>query len=348
MKRIMMLFAIVCGMEGLLFAQSQQAAESKAIQQAAAHFLSSLSAAQKEMALFPFDTAERINWHFIPKDNRKGLPVYEMTEPQRQAAMALLRAALSEQGYAKTTSIMQMENVLREIEHRGRTDMYRNPLKYYFTVFGDPAGSAPWGWRVEGHHVSLNFSATHHLFVSSTPGFMGSNPDSVMSGEQKGKRILKEEAALAFTLLHSFSGDQSAQALFSKTAPPEIVSGTGNRQAMIKAPVGISYNKLTALQQQVFRQLLGVYIHRYTKLFVDEMMEDIQKAGMDKLYFGWAGSLDPVPGQGHYYRIQGPTILIEYDNTQNNANHVHTVVRDLLHDFGGDLLLEHYRQEHGR
>ena len=178
--------------------------------------------------------------------------------------------------------------------------------------------------------------------MSGTPSFLGSNPGIVLAGPEKGKQVLKDETELGFALLHSLDASQLKKAMISADAPGEIFT-SNSRKALISDPQGILYNELTAVQQKNFLQLLSVYIHRYTRFFAMGMMQEIETAGLNKLRFAWAGAQQPGPGNPHYYRIQGPSIIIEYDNTQNNANHVHTVIRDLNNDFGGDELMEHYK-----
>jgi len=312
---------------------------------AANDFINLLNKDQKAKALYGFDTAERYNWHFVPLDNRKGIQMNDLNEKQKAAAIRLFKTGLSDEGLAKATAIMELESVLKVLENHADTDHYRDPGKYFVTIFGVPSSTAVWGWRLEGHHISLNFSSDSGKLVSGTPGFMGANPAIVLSGPRKGTQVLKKEDEIAFDLLHSLTGDQLKKALVDTVAPAEIIT-FASRKAMIENPRGISYTSLTGKQQEIFMQLLSVYIHRYKKLFADEMMKDIESAGMDKLLFAWAGSHEKLPGHPNYYRIQGPTIIIEFDNSQNNANHIHTVVRDLKRDFGGDELLEHYKKGH--
>lgn len=308
---------------------------------AATTFLSSLSDEQKAKAQFVFTDEERYNWHFIPKE-RKGIRVGDLNESQLKLAMALLKTSLSDTGYTKAAAIIQLENVLREVENRPASDMHRSPTNYCFSVFGKPGTDSIWGWRLEGHHISLNFSSENNKLVSGTPGFLGSNPAIVLAGPEKGKQVLKDETDLGLALVKSLDETQLKKALINKEAPADIIT-SASRKAMIENPEGIFYSELTADQQKRMMQLLSLYIHRYTKLFAKNMMDEITAADINKLQFAWAGGLETGPGHPHYYRIQGPTIIIEYDNTQNNANHVHSVLRDLKHDFGGDELLEHYK-----
>jgi hypothetical protein len=305
-------------------------------------FLSSLPDPLKQKAQYKFDDEERFNWHFVPK-SRNGVSFRDFNPTQRDAALDLLRTSLSAQGYQKATAIMELENVLREVEGRGSNDKYRDPFNYYLTIFGSPADNKPWGWRFEGHHIALNFSSISNRIESSTPSFFGSNPGVVKSGPEKGKQILKDETELAFSLVNSFDAEKLKIALISETALPEIVS-FNSRKAILLTPAGLSYSSMNDQQKTLLTKLLDTYVRNYELGFSNKLMEKIKKAGIEKLTFSWAGSLKP--GTGYYYRIQGPMLLIELDNTQNDANHVHSVVRDLTNDFGEDILREHYEKEH--
>lgn len=307
-------------------------------------FLSTLSPELLQQVMFPVENDERMNWTIVPRA-RKGVPFKALDQRQREAATTLLRESLSQQGYTKTTEIMALENVLREIEGRGPDDTYRDPVNYYLTIFGNPSKDEPWGWRLEGHHVSLNFFSIDGKIVSSTPSAFGSNPGIVPSGEHKGKQILKLETDLGFDLVNSLSKAQLATARFSEQAPPEMLT-LATREADALEPKGLSYKEMTAAQQKSLLSLLDVYVKNYSLGFSSRLMDKIRKAGIENLHFAWAGSL--TPGAGHYYRIQGPMLLIEYDNTQTNANHVHTAVRDLTDDFAYDILREHYAREHSK
>lgn len=337
---------LVMILSGFLSCRSQTgtAGGDQGMSAAATAFLEALSQQQRMKAHFVFDDAERYNWHFIPKD-RKGIALGDLNDKQKEAALSLLRTGLSDTGYKKTLAIIALENVLKGVEGRPSNDNYRDPRKYYFSLFGDPASNGIWGWRLEGHHISFNFSTKDNRLVSGTPGFLGANPAIVLSGPEKGMQVLKDEAELGFALLHSLDAGQRQKAVITTEAPGEIITGS-SRKAMISNPQGILFSELTGVQQKQFLQLLSLYIHRYTRLFAMDMMHGIENAGLSALRFAWAGADQPGPGNPHYYRIQGPTIIIEYDNTQNNANHVHTVVRDLKNDFGGDELLEHYKKGH--
>ncbi|OJY98332.1 MAG: hypothetical protein BGP13_10810 [Sphingobacteriales bacterium 40-81] len=308
-------------------------------------FIKLLNNAQKSKALLPFDTPERYKFHFIPLNDRKGISMNELNAAQKQQVFALLRASLSNAAVEKITAIMQLEILLKELEQRAADDHYRDPGKYFLTIFGTPSDSGVWGWRFEGHHISFNFSAHKNLLLSGTPSFLGSNPAIVQSGPQKNKEILKEETTAGFELLHSLSAPELKKAIINTTAPSDIITGA-SRKAMIEQAEGVRYTELGAKAQLLFLQLLEVYLDRYKKELSGRMLQDIKNAGLENLRFAWAGYRQRGIGKPCYYRIHGPTIIIEYDNTQNNANHIHTVIRDLKNDFGEDALLEHYKNGH--
>jgi len=305
-------------------------------------FLQLLDDKQKERAVFSYDNDERVNWNFVPMA-RRGIAFADMNAAQKTAALTLLKATLSEQGYRKASGILSLESILREVEGRPADDGYRDPKKYYVSVFGKPSKDGLWGWRIEGHHISVNISSENGRIVALTPSFFGSNPAIVPSGPEKGKQVLEDETELGFKLVNSLTKDQLQLARFSERALPEIVS-SNKRKASLLEPRGISYKDLNSQQQKDFLKLLDVFVLNYEFDFSGRLMSKIRNAGIDNLSFAWAGAMQP--GEGHYYRIQGPMLLIEYDNTQTNANHVHTTVRDLTNDFADDILREHYEKEH--
>ncbi len=341
MKRLLVQLVLALS-SNLLF---QISSNSQGLVPAASRFISLLDSTQKARALYPFDVDERYGFHYFPIDNRKGIPMDQLNAAQADAAMDLIKTCLTAETVKKIKEIMQLELVLIEIEHRKPDDHFRDPGKYFLTIFGIPGDRTTWGWRLEGHHVSFNFSANDKKLVAGTPGFLGANPAIVQQGAQKGKEVLKDEKEMGFSLLRSLSEDELKKAIVDTAAPGDIVTYI-NRKAMIEHPSGLLYTEMNSAQQQQLLQLVSLYVHRFTKLFADNMLKEIQAAGMENLRFAWMGQMESGPGHPHYYRIQGPTLIIEYDNTQNNANHVHTVVRDLLHDYGGDALLEHYKTSH--
>jgi Protein of unknown function (DUF3500) len=262
-----------------------------------------------------------------------------MNEEQRRLARELLKTGLSQSGYLTATAIMDLETVLREIEQRaGSGNMARDPMRYFFSVFGTPSSREPWGWRVEGHHLSLNFTIVNGTMVAGSPSFFGVNPAEVREGPKKGLRILASEEDSARALLMALDAHQRLQATITNVAPNEIV--TSNKVDINPlAPLGISAAVLNAEQRQLLMRLLESYTSAMATYIADERTERLRKAGVEKIAFAWAGEAEP--GKKHYYRVQGPTFLIEFDNTQNDANHIHSVWRDFNGDFGRDLLREH-------
>lgn len=307
-------------------------------------FLKSLPQELRQSATFPFDHSERFNWHFIPRD-RKGVSFHDMNEIQTNAAHALMRASLSKQGEDKAHAIFELENVLRVVENRPPNDTYRDPLNYYFSIFGDPNSTQEWGWRLEGHHISLNFSSLKGELISATPTFFGSNPGIVQVDLHRGKQVLEKETNLGFALLHSLDASQLKSAVYTDKAPGDILT-SNNRKASLLTPEGIGYSQLNSAQKKMLEELIRYYLGNYNAETQKALWEKVTSAGLEKLHFAWAGSQINEVGQPHYYRIQCPALLIEYDNVQNNANHVHTVVRDLANDFGDDILRNHYINGH--
>jgi hypothetical protein len=308
---------------------------------AAEVFLASLAPAQRQKAQFDFADRERLNWHYIPR-SREGLPLKAMDDNQRRLARLLLEAGLSDRGYWKAATIMALEKVLGEIENGGWHD--RDPEKYYFSIFGRPSATGTWAWRVEGHHLSLNITVVEGRLLADAPRFLGANPAEVHHGPLAGTRVLQKEEDLARALVRSLDDGQRAQAVFNARAYSDIVTGSSAAVDPL-APEGIPAAKLTPSQQDGLYELIEVYAAAMPDEIARQRMARVEKAPAEKLYFGWAGSLNP--GKPHYYRIQGPDFLIEYDNVQNGANHIHTVWRDFDGDFGRDLLQEHYREAHG-
>lgn len=326
------------------YAFAQTTASNKNIVNAASELLKLLDKPQLEKINYAYDADERLNWYFVPRA-RNGLMLREMTDRQKEAAMSLLKATLSQQGQEKAIAIIQLEIILKELEKAPPESDYRSPVKYYFTIFGTPDEKKLWGWRIEGHHLSLNFSSESGKIASATPLFFGSNPGIVPTGEKKGYQILKDEVNYAFELLNSFNADQLKKVIISETAPGDIITGN-KRKAGALNKEGITFAEMTDAQQKLFLRLLSIYVKNYPLGFSNELMQKIEKAGLNELRFIWAGGKKYGESNGYYYRIQNDIILIEYDNTQNNGNHIHTVTRDLTNDFGEDILKKHYEQEH--
>lgn len=316
---------------------------------AATKFLAGLSLEQRAQAALPFDGAGRLNWHFIPTEMfpRKGLPVAAMNPAQRQLAHGLLRAGLSQRGYLTATAIMDLETILGALEAaegnggipgRPGAEFVRHPEGYFFSVFGAPSPRGAWGWRVEGHHVSLNFTIVNGTFVAATPSFFGSNPAEVRGGPKKGLRILAAEEDSARALLAALDPSQRAKAVIATAAPDDIQTMSAMKVDPL-SPGGITAREMTPVQRELLLKVIDAYASAMAPDLAADRLARITKAGVEKVAFAWAGEADR--GKRHYYRVQGPTFLIEYDNTQNDANHIHSVWRDFEGDFGRDLLREH-------
>lgn len=308
---------------------------------AALTFLAALEPDQRAKASFDLGAEERFNWHFIPKD-RKGLTIKEMAPDQKLLAHALLNSAMSNRGYLKAVTVMSLEQILHEIE-RGTGRFARDPELYYFSVFGKPDAKGTWAWRVEGHHLSLNFTVVKGTMTSVTPSFFGTNPGTVKVGHRKGLQVLAGEENIARKLVNSLTDEQKKVVIFSDTAPRDVITGA-DRRAHLLEPQGLAASKMSEGQVGLLKRLVQQYVQNYRQEFAEKDLEAIKSAGSENIFFAWAGSVEV--GKGHYYRVQGPTFLFEYDNTQNSANHVHAVWRDLKNDFGEDLLKNHYQDAH--
>ncbi|MBI4661344.1 MAG: DUF3500 domain-containing protein [Verrucomicrobia bacterium] len=329
---------LICGLLPHLALRIPAHSPAEEMAGAANNFLASLSSEQRAKAIFEVNSDERFNWHFIPRA-RKGLPWKEMTPEQRPLAHALLGSALSQRGYMKAATIMSLEQILKELEQgKGPT---RDPELYFLSLFGKPDTKEVWGWRVEGHHLALNFTLVPGKPISVTPSFFGSNPAEVRNGPRKGLRTLAHEEDVARQLVLTLTDEQKKVAIYTNVAPRDIITAT-DRKARLLQPEGLAMNKMTKAQCEILWDLLQEYVRRNRAELADKDLERIQQAGLDKVYFAWAGPTER--GKGHYYRIQGPTFLVEYDNTQNDANHIHAVWRDLQNDFGDDVLKKHYEE----
>jgi len=295
---------------------------------AANRFLSALDGTQASSATFAFDSPERINWHFIPRE-RKGLPVKQMTPAQRALAFGLLHTGLGGTGYLKATTIMSLEQILKDLEQGKGPN--RDPEMYFVTIFGKPSDSGKWGWRVEGHHLSLNFTLDGGKVVSATPAFFGANPAEVREGARKGLRTLADVEDRALRLVQALTSDQKKVAVV-ETAAPKDIRAANTPQPPTESAVGITYADLNDDQRAMLRTLVESYAQDMPADVARVWIDEIKQAGPEKVQFAWFGSAERT--QGHAYRVQGPTFLIEFNNTQNNANHIHSVWRNMLGDFG--------------
>ena len=365
--RVLMVLATMTA-GGTAAALQQPDPPAAAMARAARTFLDTLPAGTRQQAMFPFNGDERLNWQFIPtRANgrpgvvRSGLPFKAMSAAEQDAALALLRIGLSVTGYQKVTNVRALEMVLLEAERdapyvppgaqpltaeqAAAQSPAREPDLYYFQVFGTPSATGTWGWRYEGHHVSVNVTIVNGRLVSSTPQFLGASPAEVRTGPRRGLRTLAKEEDLARSLLHSLTPQQLPKAHISPQAP--IRHFTWNhRKASRQEETGITYAELTEPQRKVLWSLIEEYAAAQLPSVAADRLSRIRAAGLDTIKFVWMGETERAPGKGHYYRIQGPTFIIEYDNTQNEANHIHTVWRDFDGDFGVDVLAAHYERDH--
>ncbi len=309
---------------------------------AAQRFLATLTPEQSAKASFKLEDAERKNWHFIPRA-RLGLPLKEMTQEQRLMAQSLLATGLSTKGYTKTLGIMSLEAVLAELEKGQTGKAVRDPEMYFFSIFGTPDAAKPWAWRMEGHHCSLNFTCSGKG-TASTPSFFGTNPGEVRQGPRAGTRLLGKEEDLGRELARSLNEEQRKQAVVMEEAPKDILNDPKREE--LTPLEGVPVSALQPAQQKLVESIVREYLGTHRAEVEASEWERIKQADWANVRFAWAGGMEP--GVGHYYRVQGKTFVIEYDNTQNGANHPHAVWRDRERDFGMDLLKEHYAKSHAK
>lgn len=332
-KRLLLSCLVVISMGALLSAKFQEKPPASGTQMAesARQFLDTLTETQREQATFDYHDPERLNWHFIPRE-RKGVPLRDLRGGSLDAAYKLVASGLSDAGYGQALDVMSLEEVLYLLEggDRAARRERRHPKKYYLSIFGTPSSRGTWGWRVEGHHLSLNYTITDGQVAASTPEFFGANPALVDAGPGRSIRVLGTEEDLARQILHLCTPEQEKLAWISKTAPDDLRGG-GKPQPEQTEPVGLPVSKMSDDQKQLMRELLSEYLRNMPADVERERRDRINAAGIDGIHFAWWG--DKERNQRHYYRVQGPTFLIEYNNTQNNANHVHSMWRNLSGDF---------------
>ena len=309
---------------------------------AARRFLATLSPPLKAQAQLPFEDADRTTWNYVPIE-RKGVSLKMLDETQRRAAMTLLRTGLSESGYKKAEAIRALEDVLLEMEGARAAGM-RDREKYHFTVFGEPRAGGTWGWRYEGHHLSQHWTIVNGKAIASTPQFFGVNPAHIREGKLAGSRPLAAEEDLAFALLNALDPDQQSRAIVDPKAPRDILT-TNAREAAMQDERGLTFREMSPAQRKQLLALIEEHAGAQAAPLAQERLARLRAAGMDSIRFAWMGARERSEA-GHYYRIQGPTFLVEFDNTQNRANHIHQVWRDFKGDFGRDLLAEHYEKSH--
>jgi hypothetical protein len=303
-------------------------------------FLDSLSKEQLQKVQHDFNDLSREDWHFFPVAMlpRGGVSLKSLDRAQQSLLRPLLQHYLSESGYDKTMRIINLENVLSLLENNPK---FRDAGLYHINFYGQPE-DAVWAWSFEGHHVSLNFTDINGK-ISMVPRFLGANPAEVPSGPNKGERVLAAEEDLAFALLNALSPEQRQKAVFQEYSLWDLATSTSSQVGALKT-VGIAHKALNKKQQTMLMAIVNEYVNTMPKPIAQERLQRIAEEDLNDIHFGWAGAMEK--GKPHYYRIQGKTFLVEFDNTQNNANHIHTVWRDFDGDFGRDLIREHYKQHH--
>ncbi|MEO2030852.1 MAG: DUF3500 domain-containing protein [Planctomycetaceae bacterium] len=325
------LFLISASM--LLAGQTAMAddAPGTAMAAAASAYLDSLSDDQKALTQFDFDDAERVNWHFIPRD-RQGLGLWDLDGSALTSAEALVATGLTTAGYQKSLEVRSLEEVLYLFEAGDEAERRkkRHPHRYYISVFGDPAGDLVWGWRFEGHHLSLNYTVKGGEVLSATPEFFGANPGLIDAGPGRSLRVLGRREDLARSILKASATDKTSTIWLSKEAPRDI-RGAGAAQAETGEPAGAAFGDMNPEQQKLMRELMGEYLSAMPARVVRRRMAEMNQAGIDNVHFAWWGGSEL--NEPHHYVVQGPTFVIEYNNTQNQANHVHSIWRNLGGDF---------------
>lgn len=351
----------------LAAATAYQAAKTEVLMADAANrLLESLNRMQLMGTVFPMDAPERTNWHYFPEPGfadeygyvRNGITFKDMAPKQRHFAYGLLSTGLGRAGFVKTMNVMALEEVVRAIEDD--TTGYRDTERFHFTVFGTPAMTGEWGWRVEGHHVSLHYAIRNGELVSASPTFLGANPHEVPQGLHKGMRALDREEDLARALLKSLAPAMQQKAIFDKQAPYDIVTMADKRAELEGEPQGVAGSDMSDAQYEDLLGLVAEYATVMPPEIASRRMKSARDTPREKLFFGWAGDIERPPAKpieigskttenrhlaGNYYRIQSPTFLIEFANTQNQSNHSHAVWREFEGDFGHDVLAAHFQSD---
>ena len=329
------LLLFLTGMARPIKAQQATIELTQSMVNSTAEFLSGLTPRQRELATYSFNDEERLNWHFIPR-SRNGISINAMNSSQREAATSVIRSFLSAKGYSKVEQIRGLESVLADIEVNGR--FVRDPDAYFLTVFGNPSMSDTWAFRFEGHHIALNWTFVEGNGIASSPQFFGSNPAEVRQGEKSGLRVLASEEDFARELVKSLTTQQQAAAILKVETPRDIYTAAEVEVSPLEN-TGIAYSSLNSMQQILLMRVIEEVASAQPDAIADERMRQIRD-NSNVIKFAWIGGLER--GDAHYYRIQGAGFLIEYDNTQNDANHIHLVWRDFNGDFGRDLIRLHY------
>ena len=311
---------------------------------AAIALLGSLDASQKAAITFSYYDGERIFWYYPPL-NRHGLTLRDMNDDQRQLAYALMATGLTDDSNRKAQLIIEHEAVLGPLEQeRGRVTFVRDPLLYSWTIFGDPANDGePWGWRVEGHHVSLHYSVWADRVLSMTPFFFGANPAEVPKGPKQGLRILGDSQDIALELMDSLDAGQKTRATIYDEAPADIITFNASRASLPKEE-GLPASAMSGVQREMLMALASEYVTRIRSDLAEEKLTALREGGLDKIHLAWGGPIDRT--KPHYYRLHGGDFVVEYDNRQDGANHIHSVLRDVSNDFASDVMRDHLLMYH--
>ena len=306
---------------------------------AARSFLDSLTEAQKAKATFEYMDGERMYWYY-PPINRHGLALRDMDQNQRGLAMSLLETGLTPRSFEQAQQIMEHEDVLGPLEKEmGMVTFVRDTELYYFTVFGEPGPDAPWGWRTEGHHVSLHFSIWGDNIISVTPFFFGANPAEVRKGPKTSLRILGDREDTAFQLMNSLDQSQLERAVIYDEAPLDILTYNSTKVSFPFRPQGLPGDAMTGSQKESLLSLITEYVGQVRTDLAEQKLAAIRDEGLDHFHLAWAGPVSK--NDAHYYRIHGGNFVVEFDNRQDGANHIHSVWRDIENDFAADVLREH-------
>ncbi|MDG2281784.1 MAG: DUF3500 domain-containing protein [Longimicrobiales bacterium] len=340
-RRLPILIAVVTLALASLGARWEGSQDIGRMTEAAEAFLQALDDDQRVAATFGFHDDERTRFHFIPIEmfERQGVMLAEMDDAQRDRAHDLLQAGLSQRGYMTATQVMELEDVLLALE--GGQRFARDRDEYLISIFGTPSAGQDWGWRFEGHHISLHFTVVGGDVAVVTPAFVGANPAEVQEGPQAGRRVLGDREDAGRALVQALNAAQRTETIIDVEAPRDILTGAEPVVGPLDR-VGIEAGMLTNEQQGILFDLIDVYLSMMSDEIADHRRDRLLADDTDAIRFAWAGSTEP--GEPHYYRVQGRTFLIEYDNTQNGANHIHSVWREFDGDFGRDLLREHRNQ----
>lgn len=318
--------------------QSTHAAAVSQMTEACSNFLNSLNSDQKAKTVYSYLDGERIFWYYPPL-NRHGLPLREMDAKQRQLAYAVMASGLTDKSYEQAKLIIEHEDILGPLEvEQDKVTFLRDTERYYFTIFGEPGGSDPWGWRVEGHHVCLNYSIWNDKVIAVTPFFFGANPAEVRKGPKNGLRILGDREDLAFELMESLDAGQQSKAIIYDEAPLDILTYNSSKVSLPREE-GLPASRMSGTQQEMLMALVTLYVSQVRSDVAQERLDVFKTDGIDGIHLAWAGPVDK--SKAHYYRLHGGDFLVEFDNRQDGANHIHSVYRDVENDFASDVLRQH-------